>query len=410
MIRGTITGLAKTLANNSRNIITRSSSASKLTFGISSNNSNNNSNSRCLNVNNNNNKYQVRSYITSTTENTVNNTEEQEHIDIPYKFLTITKEQWETTLGKYKLPKNLEDQFTMVNKDRTTLLRKPAFEIIQWLNEMKEQQFIKESESDYYKVLDGRKGSGKSVSLSQIVFWAQQQDWLVLYVPDAFNFINNGSLTKFQPNPLTFAQNEMCFAFLNQFLELNQDKLKNINLKTKFVIEYNNWTSSSDKTIHDLLSGMKFDSASEVFYHLKKELNAVVEYPVLVAIDGYNLFFRASEYGDMFDPASFHRTLPVDRLLASSLLKDIKNHQLSNGVVVASTTDLFPKEPMYEYTSSENIVDVPKYSLYETRLFINYLVESGYLTKAPPQETIQYLYQMASGNPQDLWKLLRIMN
>ncbi|KAF2078049.1 hypothetical protein CYY_000687 [Polysphondylium violaceum] len=402
MIRSTVTGIAKTLATVNRRVVR--SSNNTLYFG----NSSNSSSSRCLSTIsiNNNNKYQVRSYTTETATTT----EEQEEISIPYKFLTINKEQWEATLGKYKLPKTLEDQFTMVNKDRATLLRKPAFEVIQWLNEMREQQFIKDSESDYYKILDGRKGSGKSVALSQVVFWAQQQDWLVLYVPDAFNFINNGSLTKYTPNPLTFAQNEMCFEFLNQFLELNSEKLKNINLKTRFVIEYNNWTSSPDKTIYDLISGMKFDSATEVFYHFKKELNAVVEYPVLVAIDGYNLFFRASEYGDMYDPASFHRTLPVDRLLASSLLKDIKSHQLSNGVVVACTTDLLPKDAMYEYSSQENIVDVPKYSLYEARLFINYLVESGYLAKSPPQETIQYLYQMASGNPQDLWKLLRIMN
>ncbi|KYQ92379.1 hypothetical protein DLAC_06347 [Tieghemostelium lacteum] len=360
------------------------------------------------------NNHKHRNFSTSTTpEQTTTTTEQRKkELNIPYQFLTLTKEQWDSSLGKNTvISKSLADQFTLVNKDRTTLLRKPTFECIDWLQSQKERSFVKESPLDYFRILDGSKGTGKSVALSQVVFWATQQNWLVLYISSANHFINNGSLTKFEQQPLLFQQNDMAYPFLNDFLSLNQDKLKEISLKTKFKIKGIKFESSPEFTLYDLLSKNHFDSSSEIFYHFKRELNAVTEFPVLVAIDGYNYFLRASDYGDMFDPSSQFRTLPVDRLLIPSQFKDIKNHSLTNGVVVACTSDEVQKEMIpYEIPEKGHFISVERFSLYECRLFISYLLESGFLTKSPPQESIQYLWQMASGNPRELWKLLRIYN
>ncbi|KAK5584431.1 hypothetical protein RB653_006042 [Dictyostelium firmibasis] len=360
---------------------------------------------------NNNNKITYRNYGTenTTTATIGKETEEIKTAEIPYQFLSLTTEQWELALGK-ELSKNTQDFFDLVKKGRTTLLRKPAFQTIQWLSRMKDQSFYKESPKDYCLVLDGVGGAGKSVALAQAAFWAQQQNWLVVYIPNAHSFINNGSLSHFDINPLLFAQNSLTFNFIKQFVEINHAKLKQIKLKTKFKINLTGWESSTDKTLYDLLSSAKFDTASDIFYHFKRELNAVHEFPVLVAIDSYNYFHRPSEYGDMYDPSSNLGSLPTERLLAASLFKDILSHQISNGVVVASTTDVVPKREMYKVIPEENILNVPTFSIYELKLLINFLVESEYLEKSPSQESIEYFWQLASGNPRELWKLLRILH
>ncbi|KAN0028910.1 hypothetical protein ACTFIV_010778 [Dictyostelium citrinum] len=362
---------------------------------------------KITNSNCNNNILSCRNYcsVTSTSKTSTN----QSEAEIPYQFLTLTNEQWELALGK-ELSKNSKDYFDLIKSSRTTLLRKPTFETIQWLSRMREQRFYKESPQDYCLVLDGIGGSGKSITLAQVTFWAQQQNWLVVYIPNAHSFINNGTLTHFDINPLLFAQNSLTFNFMKHFVEVNHAKLKEIKLKTKFKIELTGWESSPNKTLYDLLSSAKFDSASDIFYHFKRELNAVHEYPVLVAIDGYNIFHRPSDYGDMYDSASNLGTLPTDRLMAASLFKNIISHQISNGVVVASTTDVVPKREMYKVIPQENILNVPTFSIYEFKLFINYLVECQYLDKTPNQETIEYYWQLSSGNPRELWKILRILH
>ncbi|KAN0055349.1 hypothetical protein ACTA71_008460 [Dictyostelium dimigraforme] len=370
------------------------------TTTTTTNNNNNNSS--------NNNTLASRNY-SSTTTSTTNATNQDKITEVPYQFLSLTNEQWELALGK-ELPKTTKDFFDLTKKNRTTLLRKPAFETIQWLSKMKEQLFYKESPKDYCRVLDGVGGSGKSIALAQATFWAQQQNWLVVYIPNAHTFINNGTLSHFDINPLLFAQNNLTFNFIKQFVEINHAKLKQIKLKTKFKIELTGWESSPNKTLYDLLSSAKFDSASDTFYHFKRELNSVYEFPILVAIDGYNFFHRPSEYGDMYDPASNLGSLPTDRLMAASLFKNIISHQISNGVVIASTTDVIPKREMYKVIPQESIIDVPVFSIYEFKLLINFLVECEYIDRAPNQETIEYYWQLSSGNPRELWKIFRILH
>ncbi|EAL66611.1 hypothetical protein DDB_G0281699 [Dictyostelium discoideum AX4] len=355
-----------------------------------------------------NNTLAYRNYCSSTTTTTTTNTTQNEIKEVPYQFLTLTNEQWELALGK-EVNKNTKDFFDLT-KSRTTLLRKPTFETIQWLSKMKEQRFYKESPQDYCRVLDGVAGSGKSISLAQVAFWAQQQDWLVVYIPNASSFINRGALTHFNINPLLFAQNNLCFNFIKQFVEVNHAKLREIKLKTKFKIESTGWESSPNKTLFDLLSSTKYDSSSEIFYHFKRELNTIHEFPVLVAIDGFNHFYRPSDYGDMYDSASNLGTLPTDRLMASSLFKNITSHQISNGVVLAATTNVIPKREMFEVIPEESVLNVPIFTIYEFKLFINYLVETKYLEKSPNQETIEYYWQISSGNPRELWKILRILH
>eukprot|EP01132_Coremiostelium_polycephalum_P001387 gene1387-1753_t len=344
----------------------------------------------------------------STTSKTTTTTNQKGITEVPYQFLAITEEQWDKGIGKDNIPKVLKDQFNMVG-NRTTLLRPATFKVIEWLGRMKQQNFLKNSINDYCRVLDGRPGTGKTVTLAQIAFWANQQGWLVVKLPDANTFINGGILTKFEPNPLIFEHNDTIQPFLEQFVENNADKLKQIKLKTKFKIQETGFISSPDKTLFDLLETIKFEATSDIFYHFKKEINAVTEFPVLVAIDGYNYYLRTCEFGDMFDPASTPGTLPADRLIGPHLFKNITQHSLTNGVVVASLSNEKPKPEVYDTVPKSCFIEVEKFSLYELRLFINFLVESGYYPTAPATETIQYIYQMASGNPRECWKLLRIL-
>ncbi|EFA78042.1 hypothetical protein PPL_08688 [Heterostelium album PN500] len=365
-------------------------------------------------VSNNSNNSRVIRLYSSTSNNVATKTNTLEYIDkvekssIPFQFLSISKDQWSKNIGKENISKELKSHFDRIGKekDRSTLLREPVFKVIEWMNRMKQQQFEKNSPEDYCMLVDGKRGSGKSVTLSQLVFWAKQQGWFVFYVPSVHKFIHTGSLTPFVENPMLFEQHELSTHLLNQMLEVNGDLMKKIPLKTKFRIQFNNFKSSPEKTLYDLVSSSLFDCSSEVLYHFKREMDCIVEFPVLIALDGYNHFHRLSEYGDMYDAKTFMGTLPTDRLLASHLFKPLFNHSLSNGVVVASTTDDVSKAQILEEFKNENqLVHIPKFTLYEMRLLLNYLVEIKYLEKVPSQETVQYLWQMSSGNARDVWNL-----
>eukprot|EP01133_Synstelium_polycarpum_P008018 gene8018-9420_t len=347
------------------------------------------------------------SKATSTTAAATQNTTATTDVEksaIPYQFLSISKEQWDKNIGKETLMKELQSHFDRIgaNKDRSTLLRQPVFEVIEWLNRMKAQHFVKTQPSDYAILVDGKRGAGKSVTLNQVVFWAKQQGWLVFYVPSCYKFIHTGTLTPFVENPMLFEQHELSTQILTQMMEVNGDMLKQIHLKTSFKIQFNNFKSSSDRTLYDLAASSLNDCSSEVLYHFKRELDCVTEFPVLIALDGYNQFQRVSGYGDMYDARTFMNTLPTSRLLACDLFSPLLNHSLANGVVVASTTDEVSKETLLSQVPEDQVIQVPKFSLYEMRLLLNFLVEIDYLEKVPSQETVQYLWQMSSGNARDV--------
>ncbi|GAM23844.1 hypothetical protein SAMD00019534_070190 [Acytostelium subglobosum LB1] len=357
----------------------------------------------------------LRSYATATATATATDAEtetetQSEKSNIPFQFLSITKDQWNTNIGKECISKELQAHFDRIGKEkeRATLLRQPVFKVIEWMNRMRLQQFVKTSKSDYAMLIDGKKGAGKSVALSQLVFWAKQQGWFVFYVPSCFKFIHTGTLTPFVENPMLFEQHELSTLLLNQMLEVNGEMMKQIPLKTKFKIQFNNFKSQG-KTLYDLAASSMVDCSSEVLYHFKRELDCVVEFPVLVALDGYNHFHRKSGYGDMYDAKTFMGTLPTDRLLASNLFKPLFNHSLSNGIVVATTTDDVRKEQLLGEFEESMISHIPKFSLYEMRLLINYLVDIQYLEKIPSQETVQYLWQLSSGNAREVWRFVSLL-
>ncbi|EGG13270.1 hypothetical protein DFA_11031 [Cavenderia fasciculata] len=322
--------------------------------------------------NNNDNSIYQRHFSTAATvkeETATTTSEDSQNSSIPYQILSISKEQWDKCIGSDNISKELQSHFDRVgvNKDRSTLLRQPTFQVIEWLNRMKSQNFIKQSKSDYAMLVDGKKGSGKSVVLSQLAFWAKQQGWFVFYIPSCYKFIHTGTLSPFPENPMLFEQNELSTEVLNRMLTVNGEMMKKINLKTKFRIQLNNFRSTPDKTLYDLASSSLEECSSEVLYHFKRELDCVTEFPVLILLDGYNHFDRVSEYGDMYDVGTNFYTLPTDRLLASNLFKPLHNHTLSNGVVVASSTDDVSKEQLLSEFEQDQTIAVNKMTFPITR-------------------------------------------
>lgn len=65
------------------------------------------------------------------------------------------------------------------------MVRPMVESIIAWLEGWKQRQFLgRKNDEDFYTLLSGPLGSGKSALLNPIVHWARLSGWLVVFVPD----------------------------------------------------------------------------------------------------------------------------------------------------------------------------------------------------------------------------------
>lgn len=187
-------------------------------------------------------------------------------------------------------------------------------------------------------LLHGLRGCGKSAVLQEVVYWARRNNWLVFNIKSGLLWIAGGSmLEKSTVFENCWDQPKVAVSMLSYFMDAHQDKLKEIKCRTEFTV--GSFDSTEDKyfffcvyafadarTLFDLVEyGAALNEyASTVVYHLKKELERVIEYPVLIAIDDYNELYSYSQVyrnpdSQRFKPEKLrNRDLTLTRLFMDS--------------------------------------------------------------------------------------------
>jgi hypothetical protein len=294
-------------------------------------------------------------------------------------------------------------------KQRGLLIREHAMRVINDLTKAQANKFIK-SDSTTAHILFGFKGCGKSGALSQIVYWARKNDWLVVYINSGYNLINTGDyLEKSKLIPDCWDQPQIAMKFLNNMIDAHQDKLRQIPLRTKFQLG-----RFEGKTLFDLV---EFGSALEAYaadavVHFRRELSLVEEFPVLLAVDDYNAIYNQSV--NFADPES--RRYSKDMLegrnftLAGLFFDGHVDHGLINGAFVGALTEEHKVEQFMEDTKEHETtwVNIPPYTRKEFDTVLEHYTRSG-ATSAISKKSRDYIYQICSGFGREVWRITRTL-
>lgn len=241
-------------------------------------------------------------------------------------------------------------------KQKGFLVRPIVEDVVAWMDGWKNKNFIGRSKpEDYHIILDGPRGCGKSTLLNPIALWARMEGWLVIYIPDGLKWSGTDNLDQSRVDKTAFDQLALARAWCAQMLVTHGDKLKNLPLRTTFVMGGEEGTaefrSSPNKTIHDLLSSpAKYErEAADAVWHFRRELCTVHEYPIAIIADGVNAFHTNSIYSDPLDPYIFSPNLPANRLVLTRNFSDFESHGLMNGLYIGTTTARYMlREWLYE--------------------------------------------------------------
>ncbi|OQR81663.1 hypothetical protein THRCLA_23323 [Thraustotheca clavata] len=239
-------------------------------------------------------------------------------------------------------------------------------------------------------VLDGERGTGKTVALLQIVQFARENGWIVLFAPQVRAWCYDAPyVTKSAHIEGKFDIDVVAMDIIKQLIEFHGEQLaelliqgdyadnkyypRSFEKKPKSSSEYN----KEDLTLLDMAeNGLKDDLLScSALVDLRAELAKVTKYPVLIAIDEYNTLFEKTVFGyEGYD------VLPRDISFIHALADvDESGHRedrhLANGLFVAATTKNFPSS--FQFTKQVDSKRVRKlmhpYSHEELDQLIAYL-------------------------------------
>jgi hypothetical protein len=263
-------------------------------------------------------------------------------------------------------------------------------------------------------LLHGYRGCGKSAVMSQVVYWARRNDWLVVSVPDGTDWLSSGVYISKNASEGTWDQPKLFVRFFRHLLDSHSDKLKQIPLKTANVKIGKNVC----KTLFDVVEygSVLENAAAQCFNVFKSEIRKVVEFPVLLAFDSYNSLYVPSR--DFNDPESttYHKqplnpyNMTFGRLFYDAHL----NPRLAYGTFIGGLTESMPVRPFIERVpravrglpmTQPKYLEVPPYSMNEfTSVMEHYKHKNWVRTRMNSGSASElYIYQITSGFGNAIW-------
>jgi len=205
-------------------------------------------------------------------------------------------------------------------------------------------------------LIDGERGTGKSFALHQIVQYARESNWVVLYIPNPRSWCTEAPYVMQSPyQEGKFDIDVYGVDLLQKFLHCHGEQLRSIPLRGKYADRYYDTEKYESKpksaadsmdtlTLRDLVVGGVRDEelACQAVCDLKEELAQTTEFPVLIAIDDYNTWFQKTVFGYE------GQDVQPDDISVIAALKDIgakgydESRKMKNGLFVAAVTENFP--------------------------------------------------------------------
>jgi len=257
-------------------------------------------------------------------------------------------------------------------------------------------------------IFDGEDGVGKSTMLTQLVYWARSNGWLVLFVPDGKVLTGWMTIKRSKMFPGKYDQPEVAEALLHTLLAAHGEQLEQLPVRSplpKSVREQ----EFSGKNWRELAQfGVEYEGvAADVLSLFRLDLNSVTEFPVLVVVDDYNLVFGNSFYPDMDDTSKGVPRLPCDKLSLVSTLNDPTSLGLANGTLVAATDRRLGTRAMRaKGIPAELFQEFEPYSMTEFLRHFDFYKELGWIKQDVSSESLNYIYRYTNGHALEVYKYL----
>lgn len=264
-------------------------------------------------------------------------------------------------------------------------------------------------------VLDGERGSGKSFALQQVVQFARESNWLVLYVPHARAWCYEAPYVMRSPiDESKFDIDVFGVELLEKFLLCHGTQLSAVPLRGNYGDRY--YPASLDAkpksaaefdpatlTLRDLVeNGIKDeDLACTAVVDLRAELALVTEFPVLIAVDEYNTWFAKTVFG--FEGKD---VLPGD-LSVVAALRDVgadglpAARRLANGLFIAAVTENYPSRFDFKKQADYRALrrTMRAYSKAELASIVAYYNQVAFLHDKPSESELAYFRLMTKSLP-----------
>lgn len=188
-------------------------------------------------------------------------------------------------------------------------------------------------------------------------------------------------------------------------MDVHHDKLKNIPLRTKFRLK-----NFEGKNLYDLVEygSALHELSCEVVYHLRNEVQRVLEYPVLIAVDDYNSLYN---YNQTFREPETERFKPRKLLnrnltLTRAFIDLHKENNMANGVFIGALSGEITYRHFGPLQDSEHCewYNIPPYSLEETLKVMEHYKRTQFIMNELNLGTTEVIHQLCSGRGKDIFK------
>ncbi|KZT07490.1 uncharacterized protein LAESUDRAFT_698797 [Laetiporus sulphureus 93-53] len=209
----------------------------------------------------------------------------------------------------YGLPRQLLLEFRILSKP-CSVVRDVTLKAVNSLDAAS-----RKPSRDTRLVMTGPSGCGKSFTLLQAVEYAAHSNWIVLYIPRAIKLVNSSTTYSYDARTRSYVQPDASYELLRRFLSVNGEALQSLKTQEEFV--YGNQHVPSGSPLPNLIAvgTANTEFAPAVLSSLMVELSRQSKYPVLLAVDDIQGFYRYSTYRDQHYHCIMAHHLAIPRMV-----------------------------------------------------------------------------------------------
>jgi len=306
------------------------------------------------------------------------------------------------------------------NDPYSLIVRKQLFDlldIVKATQEGKVEQFIKydtKTRNGPSVLLSGRRGTGKSILLNQIVEYCRSHGWFVIYIPSVRKFIATGGWVDEQdyvPEQID-VWGRSVIDFFKQLLLMNEDFLKNNKLKngpykfTQLTEDEELEIPPANSFLELISTGLKEKNASsEAAYYLVNELKQITGVPILVAMDGIEQLYDKTVF-ELIDERKI--LYPKDLVFYRNFL-DIVAKGIKSGLVITASSRSHPftrSIKLEDMPKDMHNIEVPGLSSEETKALVRYYHHLGLVDKANnTKQFAEYVRLVCAGRGKEIFSI-----
>ncbi|KAH9947031.1 mitochondrial ribosomal death-associated protein 3-domain-containing protein [Amylocystis lapponica] len=213
-------------------------------------------------------------------------------------------------LRAYGVPKNLLVEFRVLSKP-ATLVRDVTLTALNVLDAAGQRP-----SKDTRQILTGPSGCGKSSVLLQAAEYCIANEWIVLYIPRAIEFVNSSTTYVYDPRTRTYVQPDASYQILRRFMSVNSELLQSLTTQGVFHMEDGESLPAGLPLADFIEVGIEDRSlAPAILSALMAELSRQTAYPVLFAVDDAQALYRSTLYRDPHGHILQPHHLSVPRLI-----------------------------------------------------------------------------------------------